>query len=99
MGGILPQTLNEIQPGLLINLLGNVWGVVLKMTLRLDERKVCTMGLLKIMALDDVRQNPQVLNSCCLGLISLLCLTPSANGAVDEEEEDDGPAPPADGGA
>lgn len=94
----LPQVLNEIQPGLLTNLLANVWPLVLKMSLRLDERKVCSMGLAKVMALDEVKQNPQVLSACCLGLVQVLGLLPSAAAAVaDEASEDE--ALPADGGA
>jgi len=97
-GTALSQTLHEIQPGLLTNLLTNIWAPVLKMTLRLDERKICVMGLAKIMAVDEVRQNPQSLNLCCAGLVHLLGLMPSASVAV-AEESDDEDLLPRDGGA
>eukprot|EP00446_Apocalathium_sp_SHHI-4_P008304 CAMPEP_0177163592 /NCGR_PEP_ID=MMETSP0367-20130122/6494_1 /TAXON_ID=447022 ORGANISM="Scrippsiella hangoei-like, Strain SHHI-4" /NCGR_SAMPLE_ID=MMETSP0367 /ASSEMBLY_ACC=CAM_ASM_000362 /LENGTH=1049 /DNA_ID=CAMNT_0018609427 /DNA_START=1 /DNA_END=3147 /DNA_ORIENTATION=+ len=94
---LLPQAMNEIQAGLLLNILGSVWMTVLKMSLKLDERKVCTLGLAKLMALDEVKQNPQLLNSCCVSLVALLNLLP-ATGKVEEEGSDDD-APLADMGA
>lgn len=95
---ILPQVLNEIQPGLLTNMLANVWMPSLKVSLRLDERKVCTLALAKLMLLDEVRQNAQLVSACCSALILLLGLTPSVTAAIAEEASDD-EAVPANGGA
>jgi exportin-2 (importin alpha re-exporter) len=95
---LLSQLLNEIQPGLLSNLLANVWMPVLKMSLKLDERKVCAMGMGKLMALDEVKQNPQLFVGCCAALVNVLGLNPSSGTAVVEEGSDDELAPP-DGGA
>jgi len=95
---LLPQVLNEIQPGLLSNILANVWVPVLKMSLKLDERKVCAMGMSKLLALDEVKQNPQLLSSCCVGLVNVLGLLPSAGSTLGEEASDDELGPP-DGGA
>lgn len=95
--GVLPTVMNEIQPGLLINLLSNIWLTVLKMSLRLDERKVCTVALVKIMSVDQVRQNPQAMTGCCGGLVALLGLTPSSTAAIVEAESED--ELPVDGGA
>merc|ERR1712113_1019271 len=95
---VLSSVLNEIQPGLLVNLLTGVWPPVMKMPLKLDERKVCVLALAKFMAQDDVRQNPQVMNGCGISLVSLLGLLPSANVAVTDDASDD-EALPADGGA
>mmetsp|Transcript_55561 Transcript_55561/g.157796 ORF Transcript_55561/g.157796 Transcript_55561/m.157796 type:complete len:967 (-) Transcript_55561:328-3228(-) len=96
--GIVPAALTEIQAGLLSNLLSSIWPMVMKMPLRLDERKVCTLALGRLMAQDEVRQNPQLLNSCCSFLVTLLGLTPSTTVTATEDGSDD-EAPPADGGA
>lgn len=95
--GVLFGAFNEIQPGLMANLLSGVWLNVLKMSLRLDERKVCTLALVKILAADDIRQNPQALTGCAIALVSLLGLTPSSTAAVADQESDD--ELPIDGGA
>jgi len=95
--GALAATFNEIQPGLMLNLLSGTWLTVLKMSLRLDERKVCCLALAKIMTADEVRQNPQALAGCCTALVALLGLTPSSSAAVAEAESDD--ELPVDGGA
>jgi exportin-2 (importin alpha re-exporter) len=58
-GNTFPAALNEIQQGLLINLLSQFWLPACKMSLRLDERKVCAMGMCKLLAQDSVRTNPQ----------------------------------------
>lgn len=94
----LPQALEEIQPGLLTNLVVSVWTPVLKMSLRLDERKVCAMGVTKLIAIDQIRQNPQALTGCCTGLVHLLGLMPSAT-AVGDAELSEEEAPVKDGGA
>jgi exportin-2 (importin alpha re-exporter) len=94
--GVLPGVFNAIQPGLLLNLLSNVWLTVMKMSLRLDERKVCSLGLAKIMMVEDVRQNAQALASCGIALVSTLGLTPASTQTVAEESDDD---LPVDGGA
>merc|ERR1719347_2039252 len=60
---VFSQVLNEVQQGLLVNLITGVWGPVLQMTLRLDERKVCIMAIAKLVGIDEVRQNPQLLNT------------------------------------
>jgi len=86
---VLPAVLNEIQPGLLGNLLGSVWLQVMKMSLCLDERKVCTLAVAKLMAQDEIRQNAQLLGSCCAGLVCLLALTPSTSAALVPEADDD----------
>jgi len=92
------NALNEIQPGLFTNILSTVWAQVVKMGLKLDERKLCSIAMAKLMAHDQVRQNPQLLGVCCSGLVSLLGLGPSTQVAVAEEESDDD-VPPANGGA
>jgi len=95
--GVLGSVFTEIQPGLMLNLLSGVWLTVLKMSLRLDERKVGTLALVKIMMGDEVRQNPQALASCAVALVALLGLTPSSTAAMAEQESDD--ELPVDGGA
>eukprot|EP00933_Yihiella_yeosuensis_P027476 TRINITY_DN21379_c0_g1_i1.p1 TRINITY_DN21379_c0_g1~~TRINITY_DN21379_c0_g1_i1.p1 ORF type:complete len:966 (+),score=204.50 TRINITY_DN21379_c0_g1_i1:60-2957(+) len=88
----LPQALNEIQAGLLVNLLSSKWIPVLKMQLKLDERKVCAMALAKIFLLDEVKQNAQVLAGCCTALVQLLGLNPNnATAIVEEGSDDDAP--------
>jgi len=94
---VLVGTFNEIQPGLLLNLLSGIWLAVLKMSLRLDERKVCTLALVKIMLSDEVRSNPQALAGCSVALVSLLGLLPSTAVTVAQEESED--ELPVDGGA
>jgi len=94
---VLSSVLNEIQPGLLVNLLQGVWPPVLKMPLKLDERKVAVLAIAKFLAQDDVRSNPQVMNHMCVGLVSLLGLLPSASVATEDASDDEGQ--PADGGA
>lgn len=86
---LLPAALNEIQAGLLGNLLGSKWLPVLKMPLRLDERKVCVMALAKLLVLDEIKQNAQLLVQCCGAIISLLGLNPNSAVAVVEEGSDD----------
>eukprot|EP00434_Breviolum_minutum_P040292 symbB.v1.2.035799.t1/scaffold4903.1/size33184/3 len=82
---------NEIQAGLLSNLLLNVWPPVLKMPLRTDERKVCVMALAKLFSVEELRQNTQLVGSCSLGLIHLLGLASSGkikeNGEEGSDEE------------
>jgi len=95
---VFPAVLSEIQAGLLSSLLGGVWLTVTKMTLRLDERKVCTLALAKLMAQEEVKRNPQLLTGCCAGLISLMGLVqPQSTAAVEDGSDDE--APPVDGGA
>jgi len=96
-GNVFPQVLNEIQPGLLGNILANVWLPVLKMSLKLDERKVCAVALARLMVLDDVRGNAQLLLGCCGGLVHVLGLQPSAGTTLAEEASDEEALP--DGGA
>lgn len=91
-------TITEIQAGLLSQLLSAIWVPVLKMPLKLDERKVCTAAIAKLFAVDEVRTNAQVANGLCMALITLLGLQPSTTTAVAEEGSDD-EAQPADGGA
>jgi len=95
--GVLVTVLNEMQPGLMWNLLSGVWFTVLKMSLRLDERKVCTLALVKIMTADEVRTNPQALAGCAAALVALLGLAPSSTTAMPDQESDD--ELPVDGGA
>jgi len=90
--------LNAIQAGMFQNLLNGIWTPVMRMQLRLDDRKICALGLAKLMQCDDIRQNPQSLLACSQGLISLLGLLPSAGASMVEEGSDD-EAAPADGGA
>ncbi|CAJ1339396.1 unnamed protein product [Effrenium voratum] len=82
---------SEIQAGLLSNLLQNVWPPVLKMPLRTDERKVCVMALVKLFAIEELRQNQQLVGACSLGLIHLLGLAsnskPKLNGDEGSDEE------------
>mmetsp|Transcript_81971 Transcript_81971/g.171553 ORF Transcript_81971/g.171553 Transcript_81971/m.171553 type:complete len:967 (+) Transcript_81971:128-3028(+) len=86
---LLPRVLQEIQVGLLGNLVAGIWPGVLKMSLRLDERKICFMGTAKLMALDDVKQNVQVFSGLCVSLISLLSLLPCAGTKVTDDASDD----------
>lgn len=95
--GVLVRVFGEIQPGLLTNLLSGIWLAALKMMLRLDERKVCTLALVKIMMAEEVRQNPQALAGCAAALVTLLGLGQQQTVAKAEEESDDDL--PADGGA
>mmetsp|Transcript_114882 Transcript_114882/g.199027 ORF Transcript_114882/g.199027 Transcript_114882/m.199027 type:complete len:964 (+) Transcript_114882:72-2963(+) len=95
--GTFPSVLSEIQAGLLMGLLAQKWLPAMKMSLRLDERKVCTLALVKLMMCDELRSNPEALAGCCDSLVALLSLNPSTKtkGAFAEEEEDELP----DGGA
>jgi len=96
---VLPAVLNEIQPGLLSNLVMGVWLPVTKNALKLDERKICSVGLVKLMAQDEVRQNQPLLSACCAALVTLLGLTPTSVAAIAEEAGSDDEGAPADGGA
>merc|ERR1711920_453509 len=84
-----PQVLQEVQPGLLVNLMRNIWLPALKASLRLDERKICALALAKLLALDELKQQADVLNGCCSALIVLLGLLPSESAAVADEAPDD----------
>lgn len=68
------------------------------MALHLDERKVCTLGLAKLMAQDEVRQNQAIFSGCCESLVGLLGLQSSATATVRAEASDD-EAPLENGGA
>ncbi|OLP76502.1 Exportin-2 [Symbiodinium microadriaticum] len=70
---------NEIQAGLLSNLVLNVWPPVLKMPLKTDERKVCVMAVARLLSLDEMRQNTQLVGACAVGLVHLLGLSSSNN--------------------
>lgn len=80
---------NEIQAGLLSNLLLNVWPAVLKMPLRTDERKVCVMALAKLFSVEELRQNTPLVGACSLGLIHLLGLASSGKTKQNGEEGSD----------
>ncbi|CAE8606508.1 unnamed protein product, partial [Polarella glacialis] len=95
---LLPAAFNEIQAGLLANLLTSVWTPVLKMPLRLDERKVCVMALVKLLSLDELRQNVQLVGGLCVGLVNLLSLGASSTASLVEEGSDD-EGQPGNGGA
>jgi len=97
-GNILPVVLNELQPGMLVNLLNSLWFQVCKMSLKLDERKVCAVGVCRLMSLGEVTSNPTVLQGCCVSLVSLLGLTQSTTVKVVEEGSDD-EVPLVNGGA
>jgi len=94
--GILPGVFNTMQPGLLLNLLSNIWLMVMKMSLRLDERKVCCLGLAKIMMVDEVKQNAQAMAGCGVALVTALGLSPNSKLPTADESDDD---LPVDGGA
>merc|ERR1719343_412524 len=51
------------------------------------------MALIKLMALDEVKQNTQLLTTCCSALIKLLGLEPSAGAAFSPDGSDDEHAP------
>lgn len=86
---ILSAAFNEVQAGLLANLVSNIWPPVLKMPLRSDERKVCVMALAKLLSLDELRGNQQLVGSCSLGLVHLLGLGGGAKVNGDQEASDD----------
>lgn len=91
--GLLPSMLREIQPGLLTGLISSVWLPALKMNLKLDERKVCTIALAKIMSSDEISSNAQAYSACCSSIVNLLGLCPSSTAAVGEDASDDEAAP------
>eukprot|EP00928_Gymnodinium_smaydae_P076155 TRINITY_DN5913_c0_g3_i1.p1 TRINITY_DN5913_c0_g3~~TRINITY_DN5913_c0_g3_i1.p1 ORF type:complete len:1066 (+),score=253.50 TRINITY_DN5913_c0_g3_i1:716-3913(+) len=97
-GNVLPAVFREIQPGLLINLLNGIWFPVCKMQLRIDERKVCALALCRLIALDEVRGNPQAVAGCCASLVTLLGLNPATAAALAPEPASDDEAP-VNGGA
>ncbi|CAE7469287.1 cse1l [Symbiodinium natans] len=89
---------NEIQAGLLSNLVLNVWPPVLKMPLRTDERKVCVMAVAKLLSLDEMRQNTQLVGACAVGLVHLLGLSSTNKSKLNGDEGSDD-EPLEDGGA
>ncbi|CAK0906636.1 unnamed protein product [Prorocentrum cordatum] len=96
---VVPGLLGEIQAGLLGNLLSTVWLPALKMSLRLDERKVCAMGLLKLTGVPEVSQNPQLLSGCYSAFVALLGLNSATTAKDAAEDGSDNEGAPADGGA
>jgi len=87
----LPKVLNEIQAGLAVQLLSHVWLPLLPSCNKLDERKVCTVGLAKFMAIDEIRQNPVVFGDCCVALVSLCGLLPTSGQSLEEDTDDEAP--------
>uniref|UniRef100_A0A7S1A9R5 Importin N-terminal domain-containing protein n=1 Tax=Noctiluca scintillans TaxID=2966 RepID=A0A7S1A9R5_NOCSC len=87
----LPKVLNEIQAGLAVQLLSHVWLPLLPSCNKLDERKVCTVGLAKFMAIDEIRQNPLVFGDCCVALVSLCGLLPTSGQLLEEDSDDEAP--------
>merc|ERR1712087_1042651 len=97
--GVLPGVVAEIQAGLLATLLSNVWLPALKMALRFDERKVCAMGIVKLMGVAEIAQNPQLMSGCFSALVTLLGLMSSTSVKHSAEDGSDDEGGPADGGA
>eukprot|EP00403_Amphidinium_massartii_P029859 CAMPEP_0178390178 /NCGR_PEP_ID=MMETSP0689_2-20121128/10510_1 /TAXON_ID=160604 /ORGANISM="Amphidinium massartii, Strain CS-259" /LENGTH=939 /DNA_ID=CAMNT_0020010675 /DNA_START=68 /DNA_END=2887 /DNA_ORIENTATION=+ len=95
---VLPQVFSEIQPQLLSQMLPGIWLPALAMSLKWDERKVCGVALARLMGCDEVRQNPQLLSTCCVAMVNLLGLVPSSEVPVEDGASDD-EQPPANGGA
>jgi len=88
-GNLCQAAFNEIQAGLLSNLMTNIWPPVLKMPLNTDERKICVMALAKLLSADDLRQNTQLVGGCCVGLVNLLGLGQQGKKTNGEEEGSD----------
>ncbi|CAE7659585.1 cse1l [Symbiodinium pilosum] len=90
---------NEIQAGLLSNLMLNIWPPVLKMPLRTDERKVCVMAVAKLLSLDELRQNTQLVATCAVGIVHLLGLSSSNNKSKLNGDDGSDDEPLENGGA
>jgi len=90
---------NEIQAGLLSNLVLNVWPPVLQMPLKTDERKVCTMAVAKLLSMEEMRQNTQLVGACSLGLVHLLGLSSSNTKSKMNGDDGSDDEPVENGGA
>lgn len=80
--------LNEIQSGMIPALLTQIWLPIFKTSLKHDERKVCTLGLMKLMSHDSIKQNGELLSGCYSSIVSMLGLGPSTALSVVEEPSD-----------
>eukprot|EP00445_Apocalathium_hangoei_P036695 CAMPEP_0203945012 /NCGR_PEP_ID=MMETSP0359-20131031/80633_1 /ASSEMBLY_ACC=CAM_ASM_000338 /TAXON_ID=268821 /ORGANISM="Scrippsiella Hangoei, Strain SHTV-5" /LENGTH=974 /DNA_ID=CAMNT_0050876113 /DNA_START=78 /DNA_END=2998 /DNA_ORIENTATION=+ len=68
----LPRMLEQIQPGLLLQIVKNIWLPSAPKVLLLQRRKVCVVGLARLMTCTEIHSNPQVLGPCCECLAGLL---------------------------
>lgn len=89
----LPGVLGQVQAGLLPGLMTSVWLPALSMALTLDERKICSLALSKLMACSEVQGNAQLFTACCKALTNLLNLVPSATAPVAEGSDEENTPP------
>lgn len=68
----LPSVFERIQPQLLPQFLAKVWLPSTSKVLLLQRRKVCLVGLAKLMTCRGVSSDPQLLATCCESLAGLL---------------------------
>jgi exportin-2 (importin alpha re-exporter) len=70
--GILPQVLDLIQPGLFQQFLTEIFLPGTSRVLLLQRRKICVLGLAKLMSSGDVCKNERLLLACCESLTGML---------------------------
>jgi len=68
----LPTILGQLRPGMLPQFMTQVWLPAATKVLLLQRRKICVVGLAKLMTCGEIRNNAQLLSSCCESLAGLL---------------------------
>merc|ERR550537_1781944 len=79
----LPNTLNQIQPGLTQNILLHVWLPSCKTVKPSDEKKVMALALARLMTHPEIAGNAQHFQACLEALAALI-----GPGALEEKEEE-----------
>jgi len=83
----LPRLLNHLQPGLFRSFLERVWLQGASRVFAQHQRKVCVLGLAKLMNNQEVREDQALLTACCERLIILLSQRgPNLPGRAEDEE-------------
>jgi len=69
---MLPAAFEQIQPGMFANFLLGVWLPAAKRVVLLQRRKICIVGLTKLMGYREIRENKDLLAACCQSLTGLI---------------------------
>jgi exportin-2 (importin alpha re-exporter) len=87
---LIPQVFEEIQAGLFMQMFPQVWLPSLGLpSMKMDERKVCTLALARLMHHEVIGSNPEVFGRCCMNLIQLLGLLPSTAVGMEDNSDDE----------
>lgn len=68
----LPRVLAQIQPDLFLTFFEKIWLASVTKVMLLSRRKVCLVGLAKLMTYPEIHRNPPLLFACCKQLAELL---------------------------